>query len=457
MVGEDMKKKIILSIILLVLILMFTIWENTFSYPINDTKSTNHLNQIRISIDKSGMIPVIINNDGTVTTVSKDDPKWYDYENKQWANAILVNSNARNTYLNTSGINVSIDDILAYYVYIPRYKYKIWTNKESSEDQKHSIDIIFENSDTPLASSTKVGKYKTHPAFWWDNNNNSIVDSGELLDGIWVGKFESSEKDESPIILPNVISAKEQTVSTMFKKSLTFSGGILNNDGVITFKGNSIYGLSSKTDSHMMKNSEWGAVAYLSHSIYGINNQIRINNNNNYTTGCGSLYDSKEYLPNTEECEIEYGKSNTYPQSTTGNISGIFDMSGGAWDIVMGVYADNNKNPRSGYNANYNSGFTGTLKNGSTYNGINFPPSKYYDLYTMNKTADCTLDSCSGHSLYETANWYPIYNFFAASGGPWFRRGAAHCGGIKANIFSYGSNYGSGAGNATWRSVLLNF
>ena len=24
-------------------------------------------------------------------------------------------------------------------------------------------------------------------------------------------------------------------------------------------------------DSHMMKNTEWGAVAYLSHSIYGIN------------------------------------------------------------------------------------------------------------------------------------------------------------------------------------------
>ena len=42
-------------------------------------------------------------------------------------------------------------------------------------------------------------------------------------------------------------------------------------------QSNNVFGLAS-SDSHMMNNREWGAVAYLSHSAYGINNEIRINN-----------------------------------------------------------------------------------------------------------------------------------------------------------------------------------
>lgn len=38
---------------------------------------------------------------------------------------------------------------------------------------------------------------------------------------------------------------------------------------VLTENGN-IYGLTTSTDSHMLKNSEWGAVAYLTKSQYGI-------------------------------------------------------------------------------------------------------------------------------------------------------------------------------------------
>ena len=39
----------------------------------------------------NGMVPVVISNDGTVTTVSSTDDSWYDYNNKQWANVVLVN------------------------------------------------------------------------------------------------------------------------------------------------------------------------------------------------------------------------------------------------------------------------------------------------------------------------------------------------------------------------------
>ena len=36
--------------------------------------------------------------------------------------------------------------------------------------------------------------------------------------------------------------------------------------------------------------------------------------------------------------------------STTGNITGIFDMSGGSWDTVMGVLLTENKELVSGTN-----------------------------------------------------------------------------------------------------------
>ena len=45
--------------------------------------------------------------------------------------------------------------------------------------------------------------------------------------------------------------------------------------------------------------------------------------------------------------------------STTGNISGIYDMSGGNGEYVMGVLKDASGNPMSGRNSKYNSGFNG--------------------------------------------------------------------------------------------------
>ena len=58
---------------------------------------------------------------------------------------------------------------------------------------------------------------------------------------------------------------------------------------------NDKYGLDASTvDTHMMKNMEWGAVAYLTSSKYGIyidastcinsECEVWINNNSNYTT-----------------------------------------------------------------------------------------------------------------------------------------------------------------------------
>ena len=128
-------------------------------------------------LDESGMIPVVISDTGVVKTISKTDSNWYNYKNKEWANVILTTSSSRSNYLGTSGVEVTKSDILAYYVWIPRYKYKIWTTGTSARGKEQPVEVIFEGKNEAMTLGTTVGSYRTHPAFWWDSDNDRVVDS----------------------------------------------------------------------------------------------------------------------------------------------------------------------------------------------------------------------------------------------------------------------------------------
>ena len=383
------------------------------------------LNAMAPVLDK-GMIPVIISDAGIVTTTFFNDMNWYNYQEQKWANAVLVSDSSRQSYVNTRNVVVDPSDILAYYVWIPRYKYKIWTTSISSAGQEQPIDILFESNEDAMSEGTAVGEYRTHPAFWWDDNNDGTVSNDELLPGIWVGKFETTGTKTAPTILPNVSSLRSINLSTMFNTALIFSS-------------DTTYGLSGALDSHMMKVSEWGAVAYLSHSIYGINEEIRVNNfysSSNTKTGCGA---SSANAATATSCQIAYGtpssEENTYPQSTTGNISGVFDMSGGAHDALM---------------INYN----GTIKS-SGFTTATFPESKYYDKYTFTAISSCTTLTCGGHAMFETYNWYSDNKANFSSDYPWYSGGGLYSGKTAAGIFS-GYNYtGASSANYSFRSVLI--
>ena len=119
----------------------------------------------------------------------------------------------------------------------------------------------------------------------------------------------------------------------------------------------------SKTniDAHMLKNTEWGAVVYLTQSQFGRNGtEVSVDQCSSYITGAGrgigtetdnsiwnSTYSSGEIVE-SQRYNGEIGKLS----STTGNVYGIYDMSGGAYEYVMGVYGTNNS-PTTG-----SSGFT---------------------------------------------------------------------------------------------------
>ncbi len=403
------------------------------NYSDTDLTETDDINNCKIKVVykdavlngadpelKDNLVPVVINNDGTVKKADLYS-EWYNYTNKTWANAVLLNSN--DTY--SEGDIIEESDIKAYYVWIPRYKYQIFYDGVN-DTSKQLINITFESKDTIKSISTTKNEWLTHPAFTFGDDE---------LNGIWVGKFELTGDTTNPTIKPNKTSLRSANVSTLFATTQKLS-----------------------TNSSMLKNIEWGAVAYLTTSIYGQGlNEVRINNSSTQITGCAA---SVENGASYTGCEKAYNTTTGYLASTTGNISGIYDMSGGSYEYVMGVMEDslNSNTPSSGYSTQYNSGFSGkNLDDGTTTTGVSFPESKYYDIYTYGTTNANGAAYSRGHlgdATTETKGWNGDYKNFVGSSYPWFHRGGYYGNGTSAGVFSFNDPFGHASINFSARATL---
>lgn len=426
------------------------------------------------------LIPVIIESNGTVRKASIYE-EWYKYENQEWANAVIL-QDENQIYRN--GEIIPESNIESYFVWIPRFKYKIFNegnyatrSPDSSglnTNAAQTIDVIFENRNTLVSNGNKIGEWLTHPAFTSFNSN-----------GFWVGKFETGYlgaaeandaqqniNDSSKIIVkPNVYSWRGIQVGNAFYTS---------------------YNYQRELDSHMMKNTEWGAVAYLQHSIYGSRASLRNNNQSYYLTGyaasveptCG--YNRENVLCNyhchDNTCNYLYNSSLGYTASTTGNITGIYDMSGGAIEYVMGILADSTGKPPSGRSSVYNSGFKGNYtcptcdgaSSPSQTSGYEWPDKKYYDIYTFSASdqqfgrrilGDATGEmgpfgveisaTSSGTSVSNTVgSWYYDMGSFVSSSLPWFVRGSCLNHGINTGMFAFASTTGAVNLSVGFRIVL---
>ena len=232
----------------------------------------------------NNMIPVYY--DGSNWKYADIYEEWYDYDTKEWANAVVLNDNITKNV----GDTITEDEIALWYVWIPRYTYTIFNGSNGSVNEQE-IKIKFENginSSGTVECFDAVSGSGNSSEVCTDNTNGSIINGtstythpaftfgDEELTGFWVGKFEVSGSTNKITIKPNVSSLREQTVSSFFTAIQNM---------------NTTYSLNG--DSHMMKNMEWGAVAYLSHSKYGTCTngncvEVGINNNSSYTTGCGA-------------------------------------------------------------------------------------------------------------------------------------------------------------------------
>ena len=198
-------------------------------------------------------------NEETKTWKENNSTSSYDYvagtetedNNKsRWANAV-----------------VTIHGVESYFVWIPRYAYKITYTNPNNISEGGVIDIKFLKGTSNIATDGTVCKYADdetlnkeidyiiHPAFT-SNVNLGGWDS-EVL-GIWVGKYEAAKSDAGTtrdemgdsikiMIQPGVTSWRKTTIGDMY---------------------NYAKGYSTDLNSHLLKNSEWGAIAYLTYSKY---------------------------------------------------------------------------------------------------------------------------------------------------------------------------------------------
>ena len=403
----------------------------------------------------SDMIPVTIDSDGIVK-YADINKKWYSYRNKEWANAVIVSSGTYNV-----GDIIPESAIESYFVWIPRYRYKLFNVDNTSKDSKtytiytdvpskaQEIEIVFENKKTKESIGTKNGEYLTHPAFTSFESN-----------GMWVGKFETGYKgatsttsaqvnsnDSSKVIVkPNVYSWRNITINNIFLTS---------------------YNYKRNLDSHMMKNTEWGAVAYLSHSKYGINNDIRINNNSARITGYAKTEQPTcGWTNSNEECNkfesTELGKDGTYTKrynteigvlaSTTGNITGIYDMSGGTYEYVsaymVGQLGSSGITP-----TNYDSKYF------NVYNASSTIASYQYRILgdatgEMGPFTNLKSSGSNGDKTAYVSNWYASDAGFVDLSCPWFGRGGGCNNGVIAGQF-YFDRYTGGAGNGLGFRLVL--
>ena len=443
-----------------------------------------------------GMIPVVYGKNG-IMYVADTESDWYNYQDHRWGNAVLVdasNPSIKEKYFKSDnqlredivGKEVPMEEVLQMYVWIPRYKYQLF-NVDNKGVPKQLINIKFEKgiettgnvsctiekTGKETCQNAENGNWYTHPAFTFGKTE---------LKGIWVSKFEPSDSmnemgDDSSIgeitILPNKNSMVNKKQYIVFEASRAIETNLK-------------YNLDSNVvDTHMMKNIEWGAVAYLTQSIYGIysgdgqecmikddsmnkeNCEVWINNTVQYSTisgddvlggtytGCvGDSVNAAQIFVSSDKKLAVCDATNVWNKkgvnaSTTGNMYGIYDMNGGTMEYMMGVITTEEGGTEISYS---NTGFQKE----------NMPDSKYYDLYEFSKSAitqerghlgDATREIMRIFGARDEA-WNADITYFPSNFDSWFRRGGRASGKKLSGIFAYHYYYSGTLATSSFRVVI---
>ncbi len=462
---------------------------------------------------------------GTVVTTTSDDAGWYDYESKKWANAQTEDGSM--------------------WVWIPRFAYRVNSSTQTFDvvflvgttDQYYDENGVLQTAKRCTNENEVVDTttgFTVHPAFTDEtaiNYRNGGWD--KEITGIWVAKFEAGYASGNNTATP-VASSVNYTHTSVWVASIELHGDTTTGDGngdarnwldgiygstttaikypvfqPTTYSMNYInhndayniakvlnenenpYGFNRAADSHLMKNSEWGAVAYLSKSQYGLGatditvNNITLNNSTESVygiTGCTSNSTTSGQRTTTIETingttgNTASGGVYTWDQKTgttascTGTIYGIYDLSGGLWERTTGYVANQNSNlSTQGKSVAYD---------GSTLRTIS---TKYTTVYPHNSTTDSTnitdttehLNTAStnnwlantliyGDAIRETStqetgsySWYSDGSGFPGLYYPFSFRGGNYNHGSKAGLFFFGRHSGGSHYSSGFRAVVV--
>ena len=390
-----------------------TVTNNSFIMPSANVSIRANYQKTNVAVNApvliDGLTPVNWNGSAWETTTESN---WdYNYNSVAEATHSLVAGNGDGKWANAQTADGSL------YVWIPRYSYKITSGEHKSGNSWNSLDnpgtnkieVKFSNGTTDDTSDS----YIKHPAFTFGTDE---------LQGIWVAKYEASQGNTTSETsvptsstsvaksIPGVASWRNITVSKMFDYA---------------------YNTYRNADSHLMKNVEWGAVAYLTNAIGRI---PYVNNSSTYIIGnAGGSQDATSATGTTNA----WNTANGVKASTTHNVYGIYDMSGGAWEYVSAYY-------KNGSNSYINSLTSAADKYVDRYNGT----------YTSSNKGDAvyeTSSSSSGSNAWDGDSSYTIDSsnpIFARGGYPELFLAS------REGIFHFRSQTGSAASGTGFRVVL---
>lgn len=318
--------------------------------------SWNEEKQVNCPQLLDGMIPVYWTSTGEeieIGNVEQEWDNWYDYSQQKWANAVTKDDKG---------------NITGYWVWIPRYEYKI-TNPGTSEESEILIKFIKTSQTTPDEGYTYI-----HPAFM-DGTKNGFS-NGEWdkeIPGFWVAKYMAGFQASTIDVSGTLTNANDTVVysdsfytsyNTSYKSNalgqnlsqsgynsqnisypvfrpLTYAYNVISIGDCYTISRKiadktSFYGLkNNQTDSHLMKNSEFGAVVYLTHSVYGANRQVITANNKTMGDTSKNIYGVTGYAGTT---------AMGTEASSTKNLSGVFDLAGCDYEYISAYLANDHEN-----------------------------------------------------------------------------------------------------------------
>ncbi len=407
-------------------------WENIASeiakdlldqYFFSDTSSfwTGQVNSPNL-LDIEGMQAIYWQPDTQqlekVLTASSSEEEW-----NNWYDYVAGDNETDSKISKWANAKITKDGVDSYFVWIPRYEYKILSGEGTSEAGPIEVRFI------PTTQTTPDEGYKIHPAFTNGTANN--FKNGEWdkeLPGIWVGKYETSHSDASENSAGN--SQNVKIIPGVFRWSNISIG-----DCYMT-----AYNYDRTKESHLMKNSEWGACAYLTHSQYGRNGN-KISHSSGLLTGNGG-----------EEA------------SSTGNIYGIYDLSGTSWEYTA-TYIRNN-------HANLSNGNT-FIKSSVATENYETESTKYATVYPCDDTSESSINNFKelksksysyGDAIIETStgvgnslsSWFGGFSLFPALDQPFLLRGGAWNNSNGSGCFAY-FPWDGGSANAdiSFRVVLI--
>ena len=406
-------------------------------------------------VESKGVNAPVLKDNMELVTYNEETGEWEENNSSSAYDYVAEEDSEDNNKSKWANARVTIDGVDSYFVWIPRYAYKITYNNPENKSEGGTIDVKFlvgtsdnyydENGNLQKAQRAVTGQedttsdYFVHPVF---TNNVDLGGWNSELTGIWVGKYETSLVDTSDKEnITNVVTDDE--ISGNILLSEVENRTIAVNPGMSSWRNCTIGNMYTNAksyaedlNSHMLKNSEWGAVAYLTESKYGRNGtEVTINNNSNYITGSAG---------NSVNADADVGTTNEYWStqgvlaSSTGNVYGIYDLSGCANEYVATYYTK---------------GISKILDNGfQLVNELNKPYiTKYYEEIT-------DTNYKIGDSSYETNKWNNDGNFFFGftSTHPFIKRGGDYTSNSNAGIFCFNASEGvSDTGKDSFRLCLF--